>query len=400
MDMFKSLLDATYAKVFYHTLKQVKNNHDAADITQNTFFKALIHLNKVKKPASLQPWLFTICNNEIKQFYRNQGKIPAHQEPHVAENYEELYTAIELLTGTQRQIVLLKYFGGYTMQELAVVLSISPSTVKSRLYEARQTLKRHLNTPGLKPSLQKERRNTLMATLNLCAIGAETIPCMSLHAQKQLLECARGNMKFNPNVLAELANIPSGQKFMDACSGKLSYEELLHILACCDDSLLYRLGGIQFGTWRNAIGNPFLEDIMKLYKTGGYVDSIEPIIYVKSIRETCEWYKKYLNWSDGTTDDCDEIDKWGHAAISPYAPGGTHNNFGHFKGFHLRCGGTGEITNSRFFIFVSGLVGLRADIVERGWDKISEITHNAWGTKSFSLTDINGFVMEFCEWSC
>jgi len=395
------LLDSCYAKVFYHTLKQVKNNHDSADITQNTFFKAFIHYKKVRNLASLEPWLFTICNNEIKQFYRDRDKAMPLVESQTSSKYDELYAAIDLLSDIQRQVVLLKYFGGYTMQELAIVLSLSPATVKSRLYEARQTLKRHINTPSMLHPLQKERRNALMATLNLCTIGAETIPCMSLHAQKQLLQCAKDNTKFCSTVLAELANIPSGQAFMEACDGKLSYEELLRILACCDDTLLYRLGGVSFQTWRNATGNPLVKDIMTLYKTSGYVDSTEPIIYVKSIRDTCLWYKKYLDWSNGNDDnDCDE--DWEHATISPYAPDNTHNNYGHFKGFHLRSSSTGsdEISNCGLFVFVSGLEGLHKDIVNRGWDKISVISSNGWGTKSFKLADLNGFVIEFCEWEC
>ena len=238
-----------------------------------------------------------------------------------------------------------------------------------------------------------------MATINLCELGAETIPRMSLHAQQQLLENAKENAKFSPAVLAELANIPTGQQFMEACGGKLSYEELLRILVCCDDAFLYRLGGGSFQTWRNAIDNPLIKDITSFYKSGGYIDSVEPIIYVESIPETCAWYKKYLGWSDGNNEKDEHCD-YGHAIISPYAPEGTHNNYGHFKGFHLRCGGTGKIANSSFFVFVSGLEDIRADILERGLDGVSEICRNDWGTKAFSLTDLNGLCIEFCEWDC
>jgi len=401
------LAATSYPKVFYHSLKQVKNNHDAADITQNTFIKALMHFSKIRDPASLEPWLFTICNNEIKQFFRNAKKTSMIQEnefqavesptPYKDEDYDILYSAIDNLSYVQRQVILLKYFGGYTMHELAIILAVNLSTVKSRLYEARKTLKRLLDTQAITPSLQKERRDALMATLNLCEIGAVTIPCMSLHAQKQLVQCAKDNTKLSTAILSELANIPTGQAFMEACNGKLSYEELLRILACCDDSLLYRIGGLSFQTWRNAIGNPLVKDVTALYKTGGYIDSVEPIIYVKSIRDTCIWYKKYLNWDDGGASDDNDCER-GHAIICPYTPEGTHNNYGHFKGFHLRCGGSGDITNAGLFVFVSGLEGLRTDIADKGWGKISDIFDGGWGTRSFRLTDLNGLVIEFCEW--
>jgi len=408
MSEFMTLVDTSYAKVFYHSLKQVKNDHDAADITQNTFFKAFMHFSTLRQPSSYEPWLFTICNNEIKQFYRNAKKTALlhENEPqdHVLpesddEDYNMLYDAIGHLSDVQRQVVLLKYFGGYTMQELAIILSVSPVTVKSRLYEARKTLKRLLDTPAFSPSLQKERRNALMATLNLCAVGAQTIPCLSLYAQKQLLQCAKDNAKFNPAILAELANIPTGQAFMEACNGKLSYEELLRILACCDDSTLYRLSGSTFTTWRNAVGNPLIHDIAALQGSGGYIDSLEMILYVPSLIDTCRWYKKYLNWE--TDNDDADMEKWGHAAIRPYVCSEEPNSqYQGFKGFHLRRSNGSAISNASCFVFVSGLEDARADIIERGLDKVSDICHNSWGTKTFSITDLNGFHIEFCEWEC
>lgn len=410
MDGFKSLLDSNYAKVFYHTLKQVKNDQDAADITQNTFFKAFLNYSSVRKPDSLEPWLFTICNNEIKQFYRNSGKTIVLQEPHCNEshsnepkagkNYEDLYAAIDQLSNIQRQIVLLKYFGGYSMKELAIVLLISPATVKSRLYEARQALKRILDSQPILPSLQKERRHALMATLKLCEVGAKTIPCMSLNAQKQLLNCAQENVKFNTTVLAELANIPTGQEFMNISNGRLSYEELLKILACCDDATIYRMGGKDFTTWRSAPDNQLIRDIAVLCKTSGFIDSVEPIVYVPSMRDTCDWYKKYLGWNWG--DDYDDLDKWGHAIICPYTIDGDLKSYQGFKGIHIRAGNQKDMAtkNGHCFIFVSGVEDIRASILEQGWDKMSEIASYSWGSKGFCLTDLNGFTLEFCEWEC
>ena len=240
-----------------------------------------------------------------------------------------------------------------------------------------------------------------MATLNLCAIGAETITCMSLHAQKQLLQCAKDNSKFTAAILAELGNIPTGEAFMEACGGKLSYEEFLRILSCCDDAVMYRIGGSNFNTWRNAADNQLAKDIAALCKTGGYVDSIEPIVYVKSISETILWYKKYLNWC--CEYDLEECEKWGHACIIPSALEEA-NTYRYFKGFHLRraaCPSNPqavEVPNCRFFVFVSGLEDARANILDRGWDKVGEIKSQAWGVNSFTVTDINGLALEFCEW--
>ena len=188
-DGFQSLADASYAKVFYHCLKLVGNEHDAADIVQNTFLKAFLGHGRVLKRESLEAWLFVICNNEIKQFYRAAKKTPCTEktaapgERGAGSGHEALYRAIDRLPEAQRQAVLLKYFAGYTMAELALALSVRAVTVKSRLYEARQALKRALAADAALPTFtnsQKERRHYLMSILNLCAVGAKTIPWRSI----------------------------------------------------------------------------------------------------------------------------------------------------------------------------------------------------------------------------
>lgn len=285
------------------------------------------------------------------------------------------------------------------MQEIAVLLSVNVATIKSRLYEARQRLKRLLSEIENLPVLQNERRDAIMATLKLCEIGAKTIPCMSLHAQKQLLQCAKANSKFGTAVISDLANIPTGQEFMDITSGKLSYDELLRILACCDDASLYRLSDSNFRTWRSDANNPLLKDIASIFKSSGYIDSVEQIMYVPSMKDTINWYKKYLNWCAGDDEEGDE--KWQHSIITPYSMEGNLHSYQNFKGFHIRPSHDSNISyGCNAFIFVSGIEEMRKSIVEKGWGKLTDISSNGWGTKGFCLTDINGFVLEFCEWEC
>jgi hypothetical protein len=238
-----------------------------------------------------------------------------------------------------------------------------------------------------------------MSMINLCAAGAKTIPCMSLRAQKLLLQCAKDNAKFSQPVLAELADIPSGQEFLAACGGSLSYDELVRILACCDEATLYRVAGQEYKTWRSAPGSALLRDAAALYGTGGYVDSLEMILYVPSMVETVRWYKRHLNWDCGETDE--ELERWGHATVFPYSSESARQMDKTFKGFHLREHREGgKIQGCGCFVFASGLEDLRAQISGNGWEKIGEIRHNGWGTKSFNLTDLNGFEIEFCEWEC
>jgi RNA polymerase sigma-70 factor (ECF subfamily) len=281
MHGFQELVNSKYAKVFYHCLKQVRNDHDAADITQSTFFKAFLRYGSLRSPESAEPWLFRICNNEIKQFYRNNAKREPVSAPPETSEHGELYAAIDQLSEAQRQVILLTYFGGYTMQELAIALSCRVSTVKSRLYEARQAIKRIMDVSSR--SVQSKRRKKIMSAINLCEIGAQTIPCLSLNAQRQLLQTAKDNAKFTAAVLSELSLIPTGPEFLNAANGTLSYAEFLKILACCDEATLYRIIGKPYFDWRSASDDLLIKDIAELRGHGGYIDSVETILYVPSL---------------------------------------------------------------------------------------------------------------------
>ena len=58
-------------------------------------------------------------------------------------NDEELrfYSMIGNLTLEDKEIMTLKYFQGYTLDEIALILNMPLSTVKSRVYRALEKLK-------------------------------------------------------------------------------------------------------------------------------------------------------------------------------------------------------------------------------------------------------------------
>jgi len=72
--------------------------------------------------------------------------IPASSPGTAADEYEALYDAIDVLTPKQREVIVLHYFSGYSETECAEILGIPQNSVKSRMYSARQALKRRLNT--------------------------------------------------------------------------------------------------------------------------------------------------------------------------------------------------------------------------------------------------------------
>ena len=107
----------------------------------------------------------------------------------------------------------------------------------------------------------------------------------------------------------------------------------------------------------------------------------------------------YISESWNCAEDDDDINTWGHAAIRSYSNESEQDMRKGFKGFHLRqpCSAS---TDTRAFVFVSGLEDLRQTIVDSGWTQVGDIYRTGWGVNAFNLTDLNGFTFEFCEWAC
>lgn len=81
--------EAYYAPVYYHALKRCGNVWDAADVTQSTFVKALIHGGDLRNREALGPWLYRICDNKLGQLYRRR-----HREPASCSLSEERFLAL------------------------------------------------------------------------------------------------------------------------------------------------------------------------------------------------------------------------------------------------------------------------------------------------------------------
>ena len=102
--------------------------HDAEDLFQDTWARALDKFDQYDQSSSFKSWLFTIC---------------ADQETDV-DAYLDLHAAILSLPKKHRLVLVLYYFREFSQSEIARMLDIPEGTVKSRLNTAKKLLKRRL----------------------------------------------------------------------------------------------------------------------------------------------------------------------------------------------------------------------------------------------------------------
>ena len=136
--------------VFRLAMCLLKSKADADDVTQNTLL-ALYRTDTVfESDAHVKNWLMHVAANECRKVWRSPWKKRDDFEPY-AETLvfddsasRDLFDAVMALDKDCRGVILLHYYEGYGMAEIADILHIPPGTVGSRLSRARKKLKRVL----------------------------------------------------------------------------------------------------------------------------------------------------------------------------------------------------------------------------------------------------------------
>lgn len=120
---------------------------DAQDAVQQGLMRAWERRAQVA-PERFRAWLMRIVINECRNIQRKRMRVfPTDELPRLARGEErtgELMKAIDALPQKLRVPLLLRYMEGFSENEIARTLGVPVTTVKSRLYRARQALKKEL----------------------------------------------------------------------------------------------------------------------------------------------------------------------------------------------------------------------------------------------------------------
>lgn len=154
----KSKFETIYHKyrdvMFYAAYKILLDACDAEDIVHESFLKILDILDTIKDADSPQTraLVVIICEHKAIDLYRKKQRekaIPFEEEyiggRHQAEversaEGQAIIDAIKTLPIKYREVLLLKYSHGYSMDEIAEILSISKENVKKTIQRARKKL--------------------------------------------------------------------------------------------------------------------------------------------------------------------------------------------------------------------------------------------------------------------
>ena len=147
--------------VFNAAYRILGDADDAADTTQTVFLKVFEHLEDYDSKFKFFSWIYRIAINEslnqIKK-RREHDPLPANyaddcrgpqQEIESKELCDRVQGALMQLNQEYRTVVVLKHFSGCSYQQIGEILNLPEKTVKSRLYSARQLMKKSLQNDGM-----------------------------------------------------------------------------------------------------------------------------------------------------------------------------------------------------------------------------------------------------------
>lgn len=155
-------------RVYRLAYRLAGNQHDAEDLTQETFIRVFRSLQSYK-PGTFEGWLHRITTNLFLDMVRRRNKIrmealpdeydrvpantPDPQQVFADANLDPvLQSALDQLSPEFRAAVVLCDIEGLSYDEIATTMGVKLGTVRSRIHRGRQTIRDYLIARGLTDS--------------------------------------------------------------------------------------------------------------------------------------------------------------------------------------------------------------------------------------------------------
>lgn len=159
-----------------HTALMIVGDRDIAeDVVQDALIQAWHHLADLRKAGALRPWLMRIVINQCISFKRRLARTTAFMRQALSDQETDLIAqaaddhkgrmerdwdlarTIEMLPMKQRVVIVLHYYNGMTLSEMAQALHISENTLKKRIQAALTNLRRMLRTDDNTDEVTRQR---------------------------------------------------------------------------------------------------------------------------------------------------------------------------------------------------------------------------------------------------
>lgn len=161
---FGLLIDRYYSRIQTYLVRQTRDHHLAADLTQQTFLEAFRSCARLPDASSFPAWLYRIALNLTRHEWRRGRVRYVHSLEWVAteaglgsevptspdqtdECHERMLVQQVLaeLNPALREVLLLSSLAGFRSKEIAYILTISDMAARQRISRAKQEFRLRYN---------------------------------------------------------------------------------------------------------------------------------------------------------------------------------------------------------------------------------------------------------------
>lgn len=143
-------------------LRRTDDRHDAEDVCQEAFVRALRRIESCGRPERFRGWLLAIVRNTAANMMERRGRrerkvvelaprptrsVGPARDLERSRLRDRLRDAMATLSARQRRVLVRHDYEGWTHREIADALDIAPGTSRYHLHRARERMREELTSP-------------------------------------------------------------------------------------------------------------------------------------------------------------------------------------------------------------------------------------------------------------
>jgi len=155
----REFYNAHESRIYAYAVNKLNDTHAASDIVNEVMIAVWEGADRYQAKSKVRSWLLRIAHHKVIDVYRINGraemteldeKLPDDEQVSTLEiigaleNRKYINECMKRLSDNHREVVHLTFFEELTYGDIAVVMGCPEGTVKTRMFHARQLLKRCL----------------------------------------------------------------------------------------------------------------------------------------------------------------------------------------------------------------------------------------------------------------
>lgn len=148
-EAFDQLVRRYYPQIYNYIYRRTDNKEFAEDLTQETFLKLTRAIGRYVPVAKFSTFLYRIAQNTLIDYYRSAKteleEVPEQWEESKSGQVEDkifMESILKRIPEEQRECLILYYYQQLKYKEIAMILQVPVSTVKTRVRRGLETCRK------------------------------------------------------------------------------------------------------------------------------------------------------------------------------------------------------------------------------------------------------------------